>query len=357
MTDKTKYSEKNIRSLKWDEAIRTRPEMYVGKVNSKGFIEMFKGILSSTLVNTSSDRVSLDLLGDLTAKLSFLNIKKPIKNNWNQWKPNPINPFVIEFQTLNALSEKFRISFTDSTNEKIEEQYFEKGKLISGKEIQEINCSNLFIEFTLDEKIWESDFVWNEMFINHEIREFAYLYKKVKFQIKYEVDDEKCKVLYHFKNGLRDRIDIEILKGLGNSYFETSIDDKIGDLQIEAAFAFREYSVDESYLKSYVNDFYTSENGSHVDGLLKGLTYGVMKYFQKHNLTDKYKISEKGVKENLTASINIKFETAVFSGCVKNKLANSEIIEPIANYISDLLFKKIEEDEDSTKKLIRKFEI
>jgi DNA gyrase/topoisomerase IV subunit B len=91
--------------------------------------------------------------------------------------------------------------------------------------------------------------------------------------------------------------------------------------------------------------------------LLKGLTYGVMKYFQKHELTEKYKISEKGMKENLVAAINIKMDAPVFSGCVKNKLANPEIIESIANYVAELLFKKIEKDEKATERLIRKFEI
>jgi len=82
-----------------------------------------------------------------------------------------------------------------------------------------------------------------------------------------------------------------------------------------------------------------------------------MKYFQKYNLVNEYKISEKGMKENLIAVINIRLDAAVFSGCVKNKLANSEIIEPISNFVADLLFEKIEADEESTKKLIQKFKV
>ena len=82
-----------------------------------------------------------------------------------------------------------------------------------------------------------------------------------------------------------------------------------------------------------------------------------MKHFQKYDLVNKYKISEKGIRENLIAAIHIKLENPMFSGCVKNKLANPDIIEPIANRISDILFKKIEDDPEAGKKLISKFEI
>lgn len=115
--------------------------------------------------------------------------------------------------------------------------------------------------------------------------------------------------------------------------------------------------MDEPFIKSYVNDYYTSENGSHIDGLLKGLTYGIMKYFQKHQLVNQYKISEKGVKEHLVCLLNIRMDNPVFSGCVKNKLASSEIIEPMTTYISEYLFNIIDNTSAETTKLIQKFKI
>jgi len=237
-------------------------------------------------------------------------------------------------------------------------QEYKKGIFQKGQQDKNtIQFSTMKIDFTLDTEIWGDDFKWNEHFISQEISEFAYLHKRAKFKFLYQVEDETCKLIFHFKNGLSDRLNLEKLKGLGGSYFETSIDQQIEDFHIEVAFAFREYTVDAPFLKSFVNDCFTHENGSHVDGLLKGLTYGVMQYFQKHNLTEVYKISEKGMKENLVAAINIRMDAPIFSGCVKNKLSNSEIIEPIANYVSEILLKKIEENDTSAKKLIQKFKI
>jgi len=357
MSEKTEYGKGSIKELKWNEHIRKRPGMYIGQVNEKGFMDMMKGIISSAILSTDSNKFSIELKENLEAEFTFNNNKGKFENNWGQFKKTPTNPFLIETFALNALSKKFQISFWDLENNKIAEQQFEEGKLIHGKEIKSINSSLIKVSFLLDDTIWGKDFKWNKIYITDKLREFAYLYKQTKFEINYKEDNEDCKLIYHFKNGLKDRIDIEILNGLGGSNFETEIDEKIEDFRVEIAFAFRDYSVDAPYLKSYANDYFTFENGTHVDGLLKGLTYGVMKYFQKHELVNKYKISEKGMKENLVAAINIKMDAPLFSGCVRNKLANPEIIEPIANYIAELFFKKMEQDDEATKRIIRKFEM
>jgi len=46
-----------------------------------------------------------------------------------------------------------------------------------------------------------------------------------------------------------------------------------------------------------------------------------------------------------------------FSGSVKNKLANKEIIKPIESYVTNLFIEKLEEDKESAKKLLWLFEV
>lgn len=358
MTEKKEYNKEDIQELNWNEHIRLRPGMYIGRINLKGFVDLLKGIFSVSLSELKADSISFDFRNSNSGKITIDNIQNPVIDNWSKWNSNPQNPFVLEFQTLNALSSFFTIELSDFNNDVKLKQKYKEGVLTNGELTEKpIECDKLEIYFTLDEKIWKNEFNWMESFINHEIREFAYLHKKVKFKVSYEIANEQCNIVYFFENGLKDRIDVEKLKGLGSSYFNTYFTNKIKGFNIEVAFAFRDYTVDEPFLKSFVNDYYTHENGSHIDGLLKGLTYGVMKHFQKYDLTEKYKISEKGIRENLVGIINIRMDAPVFSGCVKNKLANPEIIEPIAKYVSELLFEKIEADKESTEKLIRKFEI
>ncbi len=356
MSINKKYTIAEVGKLNWIEHIRKRPGMYIGQVNNNGYMDIIKGIISTTIESSNPNKFSIKLIEEREGELSIYNFENALDNNWGYHRPST-KQFVLKINMLNALSKWFRIKFFDSKENKITEQYFEEGNLTEGKEIDAISCNSIQVNFLLDDSIWGADFNWNNTYFTHQLREFSYLHKNTKFEIIFKEDNEECKMIYFFKNGLKDRIDIEILNGIGSSYFESSIDDWIGDIKVEIAFAFRDYSVDAPYLKSYVNDYFTYENGSHVDALLKGLTYGVMKYFQKHELVDKYKISEKGIQENLIAALNIKLDAPIYSGCVKNKLANPEIIEPIAEYVSEMFFEKLEADDHARERLIRKFEM
>lgn len=358
MAKKNDYSIANIQSLTWSESIRKRPGMYLGSVDHRGLMNALKGIFRDFLPFTKSNSLAFEFRDHNLGILKFQNVKAPIPNNWTRMNQSIFSSKSFELDTLNALCSKFTVKLFDAKTNKLHEQNFKKGERLNSEEERKyFDCTKIEIEFELDKEIWTNDFSWNENYITHEIQNLAYLYKETSFNLKYKKNGIPCNIVYQFKNGLKDRIDIEILNGLGGSYFETYIDEQIGEYHIEAAFAFREYTVDKPFLRSYVNDDFTSENGTHVDGLLKGLTYGVMKYFQKNNLVNSYKISEKGMRENLMVALNLKMQTPAFSGCVKNKLANPEIIEPIANYIAELFFKKILKDEEATEKLIRKFEM
>lgn len=353
------YSTKTpLQELPWQEHIRLRPGMYVGSENTSGFINLLKGFFTDFLALTQSTHLQFLFQEKKSAIIKFRNISQKISDNFFVLNKNSKSHRQLESCVLNVLSKNFSIKYLQGNSEIIKKQQFENGYLTNGEITnQSFICQTIEVKFKLDENIWREDFKWNLHFISHEIKDFAYLYKKTKFEIQYHQDDEPCKIIYHFKNGLKDRIDLEVMRGMGGSYFETYIDEVFEGFSLELAFAFRKYIVDEAFIISFVNDFYTQENGTHVDGVLKGLTYGVMKYFQKHQLTNDYKISEKGMKENLLLAVNVKLESPLFSGCVRTKLANSEIIEPIAKRISEILFNKIEKNETSSKQIIHKFKI
>jgi DNA gyrase subunit B len=351
--EKNEFSTENIQILDWREAVRKRPAMYTGSIYIQGFINLLKSIVTQTPLTLEAKRITFEITGKTSGKIMFQNIKNLINDDICQ----NIKDFKYEFATLNALSETYELRLFDENKNEILKQVFREGDLQSGIiEGKKITADSMEIIFKLDESIWENFKIEAEL-VSDIFKEIAFLNKDKTLEIKYLVKNEVCRIIYSFENGLRDKIEIEKNKGLGSTIFDTWFEVELDNYFVEAAFGFREYSVDEPYLKSYANNHYTHEGGTHVEGLLKGLTYGVMKHFQKHELTQKYKISEKGVRENLIAAIQIKMENPTFSGCVKNKLANSEIIEPIANYVAELLFQKIENDQESTAKLVRKFQI
>lgn len=346
--------------MEFVEAIRKRPAMYVGSTSIRGFNHLLKELVKDIFEATKANYFSFELIEKLKGKFIFKDFQKPICDNaaLTFGRIDDANFQGFELVILNALSKHsdFRV-FGKNKNE-LFRQIFEKGELKQGEVTNQIyKAESVEFTFDLDDSIFEISEPLNANFYLEEIRNLAYLYKGKTLAITYPVADEICRAIFNFENGLKDRIEVEKLKGLGGTYFDTYFEKQFEDFSVETAFSFREYAVDEPFLMSYANEHYTHEEGTHVDGLLKGLTYGVMKHFQKHDLIQQYKISEKGMRENLIAAIHIKMKKPQFSGCVKNKLASPEIVEPLAEFISNLLFQKIESDQESTEKVIRKFKI
>ncbi len=340
----------------WSKHVRLRPGMFIGSLYLKSFVNSIKSGMSELLVNSKTNQVRFYLGEKNTLKLKIENIQNVLQQISFENKSFN-NPLPWDFQTINALSEWFDITYYDSSNSIIEYQKNQKGIITKGNQFSSIECNALEINFELDNEMWAEKLKWNKDYIIYEIRELAYFHQNVKFEVEYRIQDKKCNSIFHFKQGLKDRLEFESIKGIGGTYFNIYINTIINNIPFEAAIAFRNYNVDGGFIKSYVNDFHTTENGSHVQALLKGITYGVMKYFKKNELTQEYKISQKGIKENLIAFINIRMEDAQFSGCVKNKLANPEIIKPISDYVSTIVFQYIENNEKETEQLIKKFKM
>lgn len=353
------YQKNNMDYSEFLSHVRLRPGMYLGATNLRGFIACLKLIISNQFVEKGAKAVVIDIKNDIEGNIQFLQPDKPYTDSYMEKLVPYVGPThsLYDLQIFNALCAKFSIQFCDAQGHELLKQEFEKGKLVRGdKDGSTYDVQQLIISYQLDPTIWK-DFVLPISVLLHSLEDFAYLHRRQSVQLKYKVDGHACKVHYAFHDGLMDRLKIEKWKGLGNTYFDTHLIEQIDGIKLEIAFAFRDYWVDQPFLRSYVNAYPTTEHGSHMDALLNGLVYGTMRYFQKHKLTEQYKISEKGIAQRLVGLIHVSMDEPLFSGCVKNKLANPEIITPIADFVATTLFQKLEMEPNSTEKLIQLFEI
>ncbi len=353
----SQHSKKDISSLEWHEQMRLRPGMYLGAANEWGFVNLIKGMISEFFTKYDGIHFSIDLLEDLNGVIKIRTSEAFLSNqlaNFFNFKET----YNLELCCLNAFSDFLEFRLYDDKDKDSFYQIYHKGVLKEGlAEHKEFYGKLLKIHFKLDKTIWVNEFQWREDYLLQELRNYAYLFGKKNVEVNYQKANEACRAIFQYPNGLWDLIEFKIWRIYGQTYFNTHLVIQIEGLWVEAAYGFLSYSVDQAYQISFANDHQTIEHSTHLEGLFKGITVGVMKYFQKHKLTNQYKISEKGMKENLLAAINVRMENPRFSGCVKNKLANSEIIEPIANLVAENLFEKIEQEDEMTQKLIRKFEI
>lgn len=333
------------------EAIRKRPGMYIGKMDSKGFINLFEEICTELINDFHFDWITFKLGADKIGELVFTHKEEVDIRDLVNYIPRKHPSYVGGLAILNPLSASFTISYINAQQQVISKHIFTKGNLIKGIPFDSlITIQKIVVNFNLDPIIWDN-LRWDKAFILNQINQFAYLNSNAVFEVLYDYY-KACRVIYHYPNGLLERLLLEKLNGLGNIIFDTYIKEKINDISVEIAFAFRNSSVDEAVIRSFVNNKSTHENGTHVDALLKGITYGVMQYFQANDLVDQYKISEKGISQCLVAFINVDMENPRFVGCTKNKLGSTEIVEPITNYISDLLYQKIKKNAKTTERLV-----
>lgn len=349
------YTEENVRILD-SKQIRLRPGMFVGRMDIRGFAELLKSFTPYLFDDLNSNHFQLILEDQLRGQITFSNLNGEISNQIGEtWIPGFYDTNVSLI--LNALSLKFESSFF-LNDELIHSKSYEKGELIKGASSDEmIIMDKWIINFELDKEMWFDLKEWNYHFITESLKNHAFLNKGKSFTIRYPTKTVPCHIHYLFENGLKDQMDLMKLNGIGNSFFDNYIEKEFEGFSMDIAFAFRSYNVDQPFIKSFANYHHTTEEGTHVEAVLKGLTYGVMKYFQKQGFTNEYKISQKGIRENLIAFIHIKMEAPTFSGCVKNRLSNPEVIQPIQEWISEVMFQMIENNDEYTELLIRKFEV
>lgn len=341
------------------EAVRKRPAMYVGSTSIRGFNHILEALVKDVFEATEANYFSFELISEVKGKMVFKNFQKPISDNAAlEFKTlNDSNFQGYELVLLNALSKVFEFRVFDKNNDELFQQVFEKGKLKRGTIKRETYEANSFeITFDLDDSIFDITETMNANFYLEQIRNLAYLHKGKTLEMIYSVDDKICNSVFKFKNGMKDKIDVERLKGYCGTYFDTYINKTFESFTYEAAFCFRETPVDESYLISYANYIHTHKHGRHVNALLKGICLAAERYVLNKQIEVVKITSSNAMLETLVAAIHIKMEKPHFEGAIKGKLINTEIVSPITEYISEILLQKMEGDEKLAENLLNCFQ-
>lgn len=237
---KKKNNAEILEILTWREAVRKRPAMYTGSIGNSGFVNLLKNFFANFyfFIDSSSlikaEKLSIEITGRQSGKFRFekLQMKIPLNINENLFF------YKMDFSVLNALSRNYEFTLFDKEKNEILKQIYREGILQSGiVEEKEIAADSLEINFVLDDTIWE-DFEINPYFISEVVKEIAFLKNDQTFEVKYSVNNESSRLIYHFENGLKDLINIEGLKGYGGIIFETDTEYKSEDFSADIALRF-----------------------------------------------------------------------------------------------------------------------
>jgi len=336
------YNEDTIRTLEWNEHIRQRPGMYIGKLGDgtspdDGIYVLLKETLDNaidefimgtgrTIDITIKDQtvtvrdygrgIPLTKLADCVSKINT-GAKYDSKVFVKTVGLNGVGS-----KAVNALSSYF---VAQSIREKkIKTVEFQEGVIIKDHPITNTDQDNgTAIKFIPDEKIFGnyhfiSEYVekmlWNYAFLNNGL---TILFNGQKFVAK---------------NGLLDLL---------NNYIDGPTIYPIIHIKengFECAITHSATKYNEEYY-SFVNGQHTTQGGTHQQAFREAVVKTIREYYKKD-------FEPSDIRESIVAAVSIKVQEPVFESQTKTKLG-SQYMEPdgptVRNYVQDIIKKHLDD--------------
>lgn len=337
-----KYTEEHIISLSWNEHVRMRPGMYIGKVGNgssrdDGIYVLLKETIDNSIdeflmVKYSKIEISLkdnlvsvrdygrgiplgkvvDVVSKINtgAKYDSIAFKKTVGLNG------------VGAKAVNALSQYYRVvSYRDH---KAVEAIFSKGVLQTTRNFDSDEANGTLVQFIPDEEIF-GQYEFHDEFIEDMLWNYVCLNKKLK--IIYN-DKE-----FYSENGIIDllqkRISSEIMFDIIH----------IEDEDFEFAFTYAMGDANEETF-SYVNGQYTVQGGTHVQAFREAFTETIRNFYNKN-----YDASD--IRNGLLATLSIRIHEPVFESQTKTKLGSMYMVpngKSIRSYIGEVLKKHLDNE-------------
>ncbi len=335
------YSEDNIRTLDWQEHIRLRPGMYIGKLGDgssadDGIYILLKEILDNSIDEfrmKSGKRIEIKLddgkvtirdfgrgipLGKVVDAVSKMNTGG--KYDSKAFKKS-VGLNGVGTKAVNALSDYFRVrSFRDGRMKVAE---FSRGLIKENFEEKDTSDRNgTEISFIPDADIF-LNFKFRKEYIERMLRNYAYLNPGLKIFFNGET--------FYSENGLKDLLDEE----LENETLYPII--HLRDNDIEVAITHTDKSQTETYF-SFVNGQNTTQGGTHLNAFREAYVKTIREFFNKN-------FDASDVRKSIVAAVSINVEEPVFESQTKTKLGSNDIGPngpTVRTFIIDFLKSKLD---------------
>lgn len=303
MSEENKYSKDSIQPIVNPiEHLRKRPGMYIGRVDEIGNLRIISYLFEFLASHTLWTVANFSYLKNDTFQIALDTILN------FELIPENINSSRYEMHTLPALSETCMIQ----SNGK--ELMYEKGELISEKEVTKAN--ELSITFKFDTTILHSKKLSKYLLFNF-FRRYTFLHPKKEIH----VFENEQNITNFSSNGLQDWFAIKSFESeLLMKPFQFFIEDETIDLKAEIVFSIHNGKETFSTITLPRADF-IRQNGTHAEGFLKGLKKSIREIFRED-----YKSSFFNEYCNPIAIFKISYSNISFHGPTQNKVGNEELV-------------------------------
>jgi len=374
------YGTDTIKVLEGLEAVRRRPNMYIGDVGERGLHQLVYEV-----VDNSVDEAMAGRANEINVFIHADN-SVTILDNGSGIPVGP-HPTVTEMDTLdvvmtklhaggkfesnaykvsgglhgvgvtcvNALSDWLKVEvYRDG---KVWAQRYERGNPV-GKvtPVGETQRRGTKVTFKPDSTIFEvTEFSFETL--SGRLRELAFLNAGLRITIEDERSGKKHEFL--FKDGIREFV--AYLNKSREALFQPPIalrqevETERGTALIEIALQWND-GYDEKVF-AFANNIHNHEGGTHLIGFKAALTRTINAHGQKNNLFKDLKEelpSGDDMREGLAAVISIRLPGASFEGQTKTKLSNTEAKSMVETMLNEKLTSFLEENPNVAKRVCAK---
>ncbi|SQA77087.1 DNA topoisomerase 4 subunit B [Capnocytophaga ochracea] len=341
--EEIRYDEDSIRSLDWQEHIRTRPGMYIGKLGDGSSADDGIYILLKEIIDNCIDEFVMGAGKTIDVKITDNQVEVrdygrgiPLgkvvdvvskMNTGGKYDSRAFKKSIglngVGTKAVNALSTYFKVeSVRDG---QCKSAIFERGLLKEEGAIEESQKRRgTSVAFIPDDTIFKN-FKFRNEYVVRMLKNYVYL--NPGLTINY--NGEK----YYSENGLKD-----LLTENNNEedFLYPIIHLRGEDIEIAISHSKTQYS--EEYY-SFVNGQNTTQGGTHLNAFKEAYVKTIRDFYKKN-----YDASD--VRKSIIAGLSIKVMEPVFESQTKTKLGSTEMGEgmpSVRTYINDFISRHLDD--------------
>jgi topoisomerase-4 subunit B len=329
------YNEEEVISLEWQEHIRVRPGMYVGKLgdgtsHDDGIYVLLKEVIDNSIdeyIMGFGKNINITISEDKEVRVRDFGRGIPlgkvidVASKMNTGAKYNTGVFVnsvglngVGIKAVNALSSYFEItSFRDGQYAKAS---FCRGILLDKAQGATTEENGTLVVFLPDETLF-GEFEFNVDYIETMLKNYSFLNAGLKLTFN---DTSYCS-----QNGLLDLLNNNLNEEplyepvhLKSQYIEIALTHTSG--------------YGESFY-SFVNGQHTPQGGTHLSAFKEGLVRTIKEFYKKDFDPD-------DVRTSMVGAISIKVQEPIFESQTKTKLGSKDMgagLPTIKNYVIEFL--------------------
>lgn len=328
------YTENEVKTLEWNEHIRRRPGMYIGKLGDGDSPDDGIYVLLKEVMDNSIDEFAMGY-----GKFIVISIQDRVVSVRDFGRGIPLGSVVdaaskmntgakyddkafkksvglngVGIKAVNALSVSFNVqSFRDG-----ESQFarFSRGELIEEARVLSNEKNGTLVTFIADEELF-GNYTFNFEFIETMLRNYSYLNTGLIIKL-----DSKE---FTSKNGLLDLLNESLTK----EPFYSPIHLKGDDIEIAITHG-NDYG--ES-ISSFANGQYTTQGGTHLSAFREAVAKTIKDFYKRD-------FDPSDIRQSMIAAVSIKMQEPEFEGQTKTKFSSKEMSPggiSVRNFIGDFL--------------------